>query len=152
MAYAASTTPREVYWSQGDLISFKLAAVKAAKGTFALMDASDGYVTNIPTAARPFVGVFDETVDNSAGAAGDLKIKVRTTGVFDFAVAAASQTFLGLEVWMAGSSATGDNITISPDEYPGSVKVGRVSDVVTATKVRVRIDGYALKVDGSADD
>jgi hypothetical protein len=152
MAYAASTTAREVNWSQGDLISFKMAAVKAAKGTFALMDASAGYVTNIPTASRPFVGVFDETIDNSAGSAGDLSIKVRTKGIFDFAVAAASQTIVGTEVWMSGGSSTGDNITVISDEVPGSVKVGRVAELLSATAVRVRITGYALKQDGSADD
>ena len=67
-----------------DARDYKLAAVKCYAGGIAMLD-SAGYAT--PAAAsvsnNGCVGVFNETVDNSAGAAGDLSAEV-VSGTFLF--------------------------------------------------------------------
>jgi hypothetical protein len=150
MAYAAYTTARETNRSDGDIVSLKLAAVKVAKGTFAVADATAGYATTTPTASRPFFGVFDETVDNSGGSAGDKRANVRTTGVFTFeATGTAAQTWVGKEVWLSSGS-SGNNKTVVASDPGVGPKVGRCVEFIDATHVRIRIDGYALVVDAES--
>ena len=149
MAYAAYTIARDTKKSQGKLLSLKMAAVKIVKGTLVCSDASAGYATHTPTASRPFLGVACETIDNSAGPAGDKSLRVETSGVYSFISSGADQTWVGKEVyWDNSSTGTNANVVISD---PGTgPKVGRVAEVVSATEVRVRIDGYAFNVDAQA--
>jgi hypothetical protein len=58
----------------------KLAATKALKGTIACKNAAGYLVGASDAAALIVVGIFEETVDNSAGAAGDLEARY-VTGV-----------------------------------------------------------------------
>lgn len=58
----------------------KLGAVKVYKGGMACINATGYLVTATDAAAIKCVGIFDETVDNSAGAAGD-KEAAYTTGI-----------------------------------------------------------------------
>lgn len=149
MAYTASTTPRDTKSSEGKLISLKMAAVKIVKGTFVCADASAGYATHTPTASRPFFGVSYETVDNSSGSAGDKNIRVETSGVHSFGCTGADQTWIGKEVYW-DNSATGSNALVTITDPGTGPKTGRVAEVVSATEVRIRIDGYAFNTDSQA--
>lgn len=149
MAYAAYTTARDTKRSDGLVLALKMAAVKIYKGTLVVADASAGYATHTPTASRPFFGVAYETVDNSAGSAGDKSILVETTGVHSFIAAAANQSWVGKEVWMSSGS-SGNNATVVASDPGLGPKVGRVVEVVSATEVRVLITGYAFNVDAEA--
>ena len=61
-----------------------MANVKIPKGALVNINAS-GYATNASdTASETFAGVAYETVDNSGGSAGDIGIRVQTTGTFVF--------------------------------------------------------------------
>lgn len=149
MTYAAYTVARDTKSSRGKLVSLKMAAVKIVKGTLVCSDASAGYATHTPTASRPFLGVAYETVDNSAGSAGDKSLRVETVGVHAFISSGADQTWAGKEVyWDNGSS--GNNATVAISDPGTGAKVGRVVEVVSATEVRIRIDGYAFNVDAQA--
>jgi len=151
MAYGATTTAREVNMSEGELVAFKLAAVKAAKGTLICFDASAGYVTTTPTTGRYFAGIAYETVDNSAGAVGDMRVRVEQQGVYLMNIDRASQTYVGQQVnWMTGSSVAtgfttfaGDSMTVTIHTQVASPKVGRIVSYETAGLVRIKIDGYA---------
>lgn len=150
MAYAAYTTPREMKRSDGNLVSLKMdAATTIAKGTFVLADATAGYATHTPSASRPFFGVAAETVDNSSGLAGAKSIRVYTSGIFSFIASSADQSWVGKEVWM-DSGSSGNNATVVVSDPGVGPKVGRVTEVVSATEVRVRIDGYAFRQDADA--
>lgn len=63
---------------EGDLITYPVAAVKINLGEACFL--SSGNVTNVGTAfAATFLGFAAETIDNSAGAAAALSIKVIKT-------------------------------------------------------------------------
>jgi hypothetical protein len=151
MSYGETTTSHECDMSEGELIAFKAAAVKIAKGTLVCFDASAGYVTTTPTTGRYFAGIAFDTVDNSAGAAGALSARLEQKGVYDLNIDIASQTYLGKEVnWMTGSTVAtgyttfaGDSCTVTCSTQVASPKVGRIVEYVSASKVRVKIDGYA---------
>lgn len=149
MTYAAYTTARDSQPEDGLIVSLKMDAVKIVKGTLVCADASAGYATGIPTASRPFFGVAYETVDNSGGSAGDLSIRVYTSGVHSFIAASADQTWVGKEVWLSSGS-SGNNATVVVSDPGVGPKVGRVVEVVSATEVRVLITGYAFNVDAEA--
>ena len=80
----ATTTAREAKRKDGEIVAYPMAAVKIPKGALVNINAA-GYATNATDAAgETFAGVAYETVDNSAGSAGDLSIRVETTGTFVF--------------------------------------------------------------------
>ena len=147
MAYGAATVDRDTKRSDGKLKYLLMDAVKITKGSLVVADASAGYATHTPTASRPFFGVAYETVDNSAGSAGDTGLRVETTGEHSFIAASAAQTWIGKEAYLDNATDNQNVVVADPGIGP---KVGRVIEVVSATEVRVRIDGYAFEVDGEA--
>jgi hypothetical protein len=73
----------------GKLLGIPLAAQKALVGTIAVLNSS-GYAEMGTTATgKKALGVFTATVDNSGGAAGDLKAEIER-GVFKFANSAST--------------------------------------------------------------
>lgn len=93
----ATTDPRNTQRRNADLFSFPLAVAKALAGTIAVLNAS-GYATGGTTATGlKAVGVFDETVDNSGGSAGDLSATVRR-GVFLFANSASTDAIANTDI------------------------------------------------------
>lgn len=90
----ALTADRATAERQGDEFSFDVAAAVVCRaGGIAVLDASGNVKPGVVAADLICVGMFAETVDNSAGAAAAVKAKVRR-GVFRF-----------------GNSAAGDAIT-----------------------------------------
>lgn len=85
----AATEGRNTKRRNGDQLSFPAAAALVLAGTIVALNTS-GYAVGGSTAADlVVVGVAEETVDNSAGAAGDLNVPVRR-GVFAFANSASA--------------------------------------------------------------
>jgi len=142
MSYANLSAAREKPTRDGKVNSFKMDAVKLYKGGCVLRTAA-GYATYVVAASQPFLGVAIETIDNSAGSAGDKSIRCAAEGVFSFVAASMTIANIGDEVyWDDGSSGTpGQVVTSDPGCGP---KVGRIVEVVSATEVMVRINGYAL--------
>lgn len=135
----ATTTAREANRKEGKLISYPMAAVKIPKGALVSINAA-GYATNASdTAGEKFAGVAYETVDNSSGSAGDLFVRVETTGTFVFVDGGANgaQTDVGAEFNIV------DNQTVTDAATTNSVKAGVAVESISPTQVRIRIDRYA---------
>lgn len=81
------------------------------------------------------VGVADNSVDNSAGAAGDTEILVRRTGVFTFVAGwSAAQADVNTLVYAV------DNQTVDlAGTTTNDIVVGRIVEVLSSSKVRVDI-------------
>lgn len=86
------------------------------------------------TASEVFAGVAMETIDNSAGAAGDTYVRVWKEGVFSMNCASATQAWVGQLVY-----AVDDNLVALAATTTNDVAVGRVVQYVSATEVRVKI-------------
>lgn len=119
----------------GDIISFKQGAEKIPEGALVSINAA-GYAVNATDAANDvFVGVADETVDNSAGAAGATRIKVRRNGVYNVVFGGtATIADVNTLVYVVDNQ-TVDLIGVTTND----VLVGRIVEFISATKVRVDI-------------
>jgi len=135
----ATTTTREAKRKDGEIISYPMAAVKIPKGALVNINAA-GYATNASdTAGETFAGVAYETVDNSAGSAGDFEIRVETTGTFVFVDGGSNgaQTDVGVAFKIS------DNQTVTDAATSNNITAGIAVESISATSVRIRIDRYA---------
>lgn len=135
----ATTTAREAKRKDGEVISYPMAAVKVPKGALVNINAA-GFATNATDAAgETFAGVAYETVDNSAGSAGDLEIRVQSTGTFVLVDGGGNgaQTDVGVEFHIV------DNQTVTDAATTNSLAAGVAVESISATSVRIRIDRYA---------
>ena len=119
----------------GLILSFLQGAESIFEGALVAINAA-GYAVNAGDDANAvIVGVADETVDNSGGAAGDLSIKVRRSGVFTFVAAwSAAQADVNTLVYAVDNQSVDLAATTTND-----VLVGRVVEVLSSSKVRVDI-------------
>ncbi len=142
---ASLTKAFETYERPGLVVAYKLSNVKAFKGA-ALGLNSSGYVVPMShaVAGLKFVGVANESVDNSAGAAGDKTVNVTKSGSFvlkasGFTPAVAD---LGKEVY----ALTDWEVQVATTGLTNSYKLGTVVSTETTSTgeagVRVRIDNH----------
>lgn len=125
----AITTERDTQRRAGDRVAYPvLAATKVLAGTLAVLTAA-GYAQGGATATTLVaVGVFDETVDNTAGASGDLKAPVRRDGWFRFGNSAAADAITVAEI--GDSCYIVDNQTVAKTDGAGTRSVaGKIRDV-----------------------
>ncbi|MCE5314502.1 MAG: hypothetical protein ABFD49_08695 [Armatimonadota bacterium] len=135
----ATTTAREAKRRDGEVIAYPMAAVKIPKGALVNINAA-GYATNASdTSGDIFAGVAYETVDNSAGTAGELSIRVVTTGTFVFADGGGNgaQTDVGVLFKIV------DNQTVTDASTTNSIIAGIAVESISTTSVRIRINRYA---------
>lgn len=125
-------TPRR----EGEVISYDVAASTTIyKGSMVV--AVSGYAaSSTGSNSQPFLGVAYEGCNNSAGSAGAKEVKVYKTGIFEFTLASAAITDIGVEVYSA------DNVTVQKTADGSEPKVGRVVAFENAGKVFVSIGGY----------
>ena len=128
----ATTTERDTQRRDGKQVAYGvLGATKVLSGTIAALSAA-GFVQGGATATTlKGVGVFDETVDNTGGANGDLKARVRRDGWFRFANSAAGDLItvadIGSDCYMV------DNQTVAKTNGGATRSVaGKVRDVEAA--------------------
>lgn len=145
MSYAPISTPRDKGKKDGEIISLLMADnIKICKGGFVCLDAA-GYAWTTPIASTPFMGVAIETVDNTTAGhtQGGKSIRVALTGVYEFKMASGGlQALVGtLAYWSDGSS--GDNASVVVAKASLGATVGKFVEYVSATAMKVRIDGYA---------
>lgn len=129
----------------GLIVSLKMAAVKIFKGAMVGMTAEsvagvpdNGFVTNLATGTTNpmlFMGVAEETVDNSAGQAGAKAIRVRRAGRFVFARSGASQADVGRQFYAS------DNQTLTTTSTKNSM-VGKCVGYVDASRLEVDISNH----------
>jgi hypothetical protein len=137
--------PYENFEKPGLVVSYKLADVKVYKGALLGLNAS-GFAVPMDhgTASLKFIGVANETVDNSVGSAGDKSVNVTKSGSFVYLPNSftAVQADLGKEVY----SLNDNELRLSTSGLTNLYKVGRITSLETASNgasgVRIRIDGY----------
>lgn len=145
---AALTQAYETYEKPGIVVNYKVSNVKAFKGALVAVNSS-GYTIPIAhgTANLKFVGVANESVDNSGGSAGDKTINITKSGSFVFKAASGftpTIADLGKEVY----ANTDWEVQVSTGGLTNQYKVGTIvaieSTSTGASGVRVRIDNYSL--------
>lgn len=145
---ASLTQAFETYEKPGLVVSYKLSAAKLFKGAMVGVNAS-GYLAKMDhaTASLKFVGVANETIDNSAGAAGDKSLNVTKSGSFVLKAAsgyAPAIADIGKEVY----SNSDWEVQISTVGLTNQYKIGTITALESTSTgvsgIRVRIDNYSL--------
>jgi len=138
----------ETFERPGLVVSYKLANVKIYKGANVGVNLS-GYLVsmNHATTGLKYVGVANDTVDNSAGANGDKSMNVTKTGSFVFKAASGfspNQADVGKEVY----AVTDWEVQAATAGLTNQYKVGTIVALETTstgvTGVRVRNDNYSV--------
>lgn len=132
---AITTAKKNLDRQDGVIVSFLQSNVSIPEGALVSINAA-GYAVNATDAANDvFVGIADESVDNSGGSAGDKRIKVRRTGVYTLLFdGTAAQSDVNTLVYVK------DNETVDiAGDLTNDVLVGRIVEVLSTSKVRVDI-------------
>jgi len=111
-------------------LDFPVAAgAKIYAGSLVCANTS-GYVTPAAdTAGLKFLGVALEQVDNTAGANGAKSVRVRRTGVFEFAATSISQAMLGDPMYLVDDQTFDDAAGTTND-----IRAGVLMKYISATK------------------
>ena len=121
-----------------DIEHVGVAAAKAVTiNEMVCLDAGGYLVAADDATAMSFWGICLETVDNAAGADGDLTAPVARSGSFTLIGAGLAATDNGKEVW---HSACGTTVTTTP----GTILVGTLEYVTGATVAKVAIKPLAI--------
>lgn len=131
---AALTADRKTTYRKGLEIEYKVAAgVKIYAGSIVCLNASGYAAPGADTANFKFVGIAGEQADNSAGANGDMTVRVRRKGVFRLAASGMAITDIGAAVKVS------DDQTVAKTTS-NSVACGTISEFISATEAGVDID------------
>lgn len=130
-------------YKDGKLQSYKVAAsTHIYKGALVCINSSGYLVPGADTSGLLFVGVAFEEFDNSAGADGAAAAdgrsgcRVRKSGDFLYTfTASTSQADVGKAVYLSA-----DNTVALAATTTNDVLAGYITEYVTSTSVRVRID------------
>ncbi len=141
------TTAFETFEKPGLVVSYKLSNTKVYKGSLVGVNAS-GYLVSMAhgTAGLRFVGVANETVDNSSGAAGDKALNVTKCG--SFVLKALGFTPAVADIGKDAYANSDWETQIATAGLTNQYKVGTIVGVESASTgtagVRVRIDNHTL--------
>lgn len=120
---------------EGVIVSVPLAAVKVWKGSVLTFNAAGFADVGDPDEA--LAGVALETVDNSAGAAGDLSVRVVREGVVTLNKTTAVQADVGKNAFV-----TDDNL-VHVTSAAGRLPIGVIVGLVSSSQVRVHLNRVA---------
>lgn len=119
---------------EGRLVAMPVAATAKLYKNAILMRNAAGYVLPAASlAGAVMAGVGYEAKDNTDGADGDLSVRVETERAFEFEGAGFTQADLLKEVYAA------DDNTVQIAAGTNLVKVGKIIEVISATKVLVKL-------------
>ena len=123
---------------EGDRASYPSAAsTNHYESVFAFIN-SGGYADDDhASGANDFGGIVITQVDNSSGANGDLDVEVYRTGIFELTGSGFTQADIGTAVYAT------DNYTLTKTST-SNTQVGKIVGYISATKVKVAIDGFAI--------
>ncbi len=137
---AALTANRNTNSREATQKSYPVAAVKIYKGSLVAINVAGFATPATNTAGLTVVGVADELVDNSAGAAGDKNIRVQSGRAFLFAATSITQAMVGEVMYVV------DDQTF--DDVAAEVKAGRLVEYVSATSgwIAIPMGGIATGI------
>lgn len=138
----------EAFERPGLVVNYKLSNAKVFKGSLIGLNSSGfAVVMSHATASLKFLGVANETVDNSAGAVGEKSVNVTKSGSFVFKAASGftpTVADLGKEVY----ANTDWEVQVATAGLTNQYKAGTIVALETtstgATGVRVRVDNYSV--------
>lgn len=130
------TAPRDPQRQQAVIYPYLAAAVDMFPGGLVSVNAARFAKKSSDTSGELFVGILDKAVKNSTGAAGAVDARVWKSGAYDFAITGAVQTDIGAVVYAVDDQTVAKSTT-------NSVIVGKICEVISATKVRVIITPQA---------
>jgi hypothetical protein len=139
---AAASANRDDKRQDGKLKAHLVAASTTIyKGTLTCHNATGYLKPGADTASFKFAGVAYEKCDNSDGADGDLECRVEKYGEYEFAYNGgdATQALLGQEVYIVDDQTVDEDAAVTTND----IKCGVITEVISVSKVRVRIDNYA---------
>ena len=116
------TKALDVPWKAGEDLSMAIGAVKIYRGGAVGVVSGTGYavVYAAATAGMRFVGIAEETVDNSAGAAGDKRIKIKRKGIVEFTQSGLAVTDINSPAYLSDDN----TVTTTPNAICVGVIVG----------------------------
>lgn len=127
---AALTKDRATPYRDGIEIEFPVAAnSKIYSGSLVCANTSGYAVPAADTAGLTFLGVALEQVDNTGGADGVKKVRLRRTGVFEFDATSITQAMVGDVMFAMDDHTMGDTTAAIND-----VRVGVLMKYVADTK------------------
>ena len=125
---ANATGPLNTIVRDGEIMPLALAAVKVYRGAAAAITTGTGYGLPLVTASyasQTFVGIFEETYDNSAGSAGGYFTTIRRKGCALFGQSGTTITaaYIGSKVYFT------DDHTVSLSGSGSAICAGTVAAV-----------------------
>lgn len=124
-----------------------IAAEIIYKGTPIFKRAASGHVfsndgtTNSLAVGDQFVGIADETVDNSAGAAADKNVRVRTSGLFNLPLSGTVTQAKSGDPVFVNETSDDSTATLTSDLSVLEVCIGELVQYVDSDNGLVCIDG-----------
>lgn len=144
---AALNKPYEAFERPGIVVSVKLAQTKVYKGGMVAVNAS-GWATAItPQGSNlKFVGVANETVDNTNGNLGERAVAVTKAGTFVFKASGfvPAQADIGKDAYAASDWEVQNTAAGLNTAYKVGTIVGIETTATGEPGVRVRIDNHTV--------
>ncbi len=147
---AVLSAPSDIGIKEGVEVRLEMAAVKIYQGGAVGVVSGVGYATPlvIATSGMTFIGVAEETVDNSTGSAGDKWIRVRRRGLVAFTGSGLTVANISDAVYFVSGS---DDHTVSAT--PSAIFAGYLAAFDSDSVAWVAIDGavhdYGTAQEGS---
>jgi hypothetical protein len=134
----AITKDTQIPMKETNIISYKLAAIKAIQGAIMKINAA-GYLDNATAeSGARFAGICTGTVDNSGGSAGDLEARVFTSGAFLLTTNGTALVQADVNAAVYAS----DNGTCSTTQASNEVEIGKIVEFVSGTSAWVQLKSY----------
>jgi hypothetical protein len=130
MALADSVNVEE---KDGVLIDSPVAVDVIYRGAMVMYDAAGFLAPAATGAGNVFGGIAEEEVDNSGGAAGDVRCKHKVEGSYLLTGAGFAQTDVGSMVYASDD----ETVTLTSTANP---MVGQIVDYISATQVWVKLE------------
>lgn len=131
----AVTSNQLIKRRDGNKVAYPVAASQHIRqGT--LVFGAGGYATGVTgSGANVFLGVAIHEADNSTGSAGDIKVEVWRCGEFELVGSGFTVADAGKEAFAT------DNYTIGVAAAANAVRIGKVTEFISATRLFVAVEG-----------
>lgn len=135
---AALTTDRITQKKVPGVKSYPMAAVKVYAGSIVCKNAAGYAAPAADTASFKCLGIARETVDNTAGAAGDKQIDVEAPILARLPATSITQAMVGNIMYVV------DDQTFDDATGTNSIKAGILADFISTTEGWIWIDPAAI--------